>query len=391
MHPVKLKIEGNFWDSQIYSGELILIDINGSLHRINWNEAIDVIANKFPNFETAVRVSFSDGELFYNPKVIKIFNDNAIRPVIVQQLESLSKTNITERFSSKDNFWHEESYPFSFLPSDTEIYYNRFFAAGEEGLYSTPKSGIGSRHSNSELTRHIDSNVLQVKASENASSVAIAAGNDGLFEFQFDRYIKGNLKHEKNIANIPCNICDWAFQSVIGSTLYNTFFVKFREEKKDDKKIRVFDEIIYDDDIFSSQNNKKSIIWGAREKIYRYSENGFEVLDYNSKNKKKPTFSRKGSMTILNRYNTPSDLDDVISTGVAPFGTIVEFSDKLIVLRSDGNIDSFSGELVHWRIFPRSEHYSNQLHLIYEDRLEVISFIHDYFVEQDEKIFGFTR
>ncbi|WP_380184886.1 hypothetical protein [Kalamiella sp. sgz302252] len=388
MHPVKLKIEGSFWDSQIYSGELILIDINGSLHRINWNEAIDVIANKFPNFETAVRVSFSDGELFYNPKVIKIFNDHAIKPVIISQLDSLSKSNITEKFSNKNSFWHEEVYPFSFLPSDTEIYYNRFFAAGEEGLYSTPKSGIGSKYSSNDMTRHIDSNVLQVKASENASSVAIAAGNDGLFEFQFDRYVKGNLKREKSIASIPCNICDWAFQSVIGSTLYNTFFVKFREEKKDDKKIRIFDEIIHDNDIFLSQKNKKSIIWGAREKIYRYSEAGFEVLDYNNKNKKKPTFSFKGSVTS---YNVQPDLDDVISTGVAPFGTIVEFSDKLIVLRSDGEIETFPGELVHWRTFPRSEHYSNQLHLIYEDRLEVVSFIHDYFVEQDEKIFGFTR
>lgn len=391
MHPVKLKIEGTFWDSQIYSGELILIDINGSLHRINWNEAIDVIAHKFPNFETAVRVSFSDGELFYNPKVTKIFNDPTIKPVILSQLDSLSNANITERFSKKDSFWHEETYPFSFLPSDTEIYYNRFYAAGEEGLYSTPKSGIGSKYNNAELTKHIDTNVMQVKASENASAVAIAAGGDGLFEFKFDRFIKGNLKKHKNIAHIPCNICDWAFQSVIGSSLYDTFFVKFREEKKDDKKIRVFDEIIHERNIFSSSGSNKSIVWGAREKLYRYSDDGFEVIDYNSRNSRKPTFSHKGYLDISKQSTVSADLDDVISTGVAPFGTIIEFSEKLIVLRSDGEINQFNGELIHWRIFPRSEHYSNQLHLIYEDRLEVVSFIHDYFVDQDLKIFGFSR
>ena len=391
MRPVKIKIEGEFWDSQIYSGELILIDLNGSFHRINWNEAVDIIASKFPSFETAVRVSFSDGELFYNSKVTKIFNDPTIKPIIISQLQSLSNADITEKFSSKDHFWKEEGFPFSFLPSDTEIYYNRFYAAGEEGLFSTSKSSIGAKYHSNEIIRHHDANVIQVKASENASSVAVAAGNDGLFEFQFDRYIKGNLKASKNIAEIPCNICDWAFQSVIGSTLSSSFFAEFREEKINDKKIRVFDKIISSDDIFGFEN-EKNLVWGSREKMYRVSDKGLEIVNYNSKkNKNTNTFTKKGYSTFFNSDINRNELNDIISTGVAPFGTIIELSDKLLVLRSDDVLDVFKGELVHWRIFPRSEHYSNQLHLIYEDRVEIISFVHDYFVDQENKIFGFSR
>jgi len=49
------------------------------------------------------------------------------------------------------------------------------------------------------------------------------------------------------------------------------------------------------------------------------------------------------------------------------------------------------GESVHWRVFPRSENYSNQLHIIYEDHIQIVSFVHDYFVDQSQKLLGFAR
>ena len=36
MQPVKLTIEGVYWDSQIYSGEMLLFDADGAVHRIDW-------------------------------------------------------------------------------------------------------------------------------------------------------------------------------------------------------------------------------------------------------------------------------------------------------------------------------------------------------------------
>lgn len=34
--------------------------------------------------------------------------------------------------------------------------------------------------------------------------------------------------------------------------------------------------------------------------------------------------------------------------------------------------------------------FKNQLHVIYEDRLEILSFNHDYFVDQEAKLSGIT-
>ena len=78
MRPVKLTIEGSYWDSQIYSGELLLFDAEGAIHRVEWREVIDGIAEENVSVQTAIRVAFSDSDLFYNQKVRKILCDPQI-------------------------------------------------------------------------------------------------------------------------------------------------------------------------------------------------------------------------------------------------------------------------------------------------------------------------
>jgi hypothetical protein len=138
-------------------------------------------------------------------------------------------------------------------------------------------------------------------------------------------------------------------------------------------------------------------MWGSREKIYCAQGDEVFVADFSpaeeKKNKKDGTPARNAKESFEKRgsYRLDAKDSEVVATGTAPFGTIVELSDRLVVYRSDGGKNEFDGELVHWRVFPRSDHYSNQLHLIYEDRLEVVSFVHDYFVDQEQKLSGFSR
>jgi len=40
MQPLKIILPGRFWDSQIYSGRLMLFDLEGSLRVINWDKLI---------------------------------------------------------------------------------------------------------------------------------------------------------------------------------------------------------------------------------------------------------------------------------------------------------------------------------------------------------------
>jgi hypothetical protein len=142
------------------------------------------------------------------------------------------------------------------------------------------------------------------------------------------------------------------------------------------------------------QSDGWSYTWGSREKVYRMSGGKVEVRDFSpAKLKRTKTKLDISNTSFSSRNSFVNELLNTlpIATGTAPFGSIVEFDDRLIVLRSDGEIEVFPGEPVHWRVFPRSEDYSNQLHIIYDDHVAIVSFVHDYFVDQKEKLHGFMR
>jgi shikimate kinase len=79
---------------------------------------------------------------------------------------------------------------------------------------------------------------------------------------------------------------------------------------------------------------------------------------------------------------------NIVSAGVAYFGTVIEYDTALMVLCSDDELVTLSGSVARWRVYPRSFRYENHLHAVYENRLVIYSFVNDYFVDQRMKTRG---
>jgi hypothetical protein len=396
MQSVSIEIHGAFWDSQIYSGELILFDWHGALHRLDWREIINNIAEQHSGVQTALRVAFSDSDLFYNPKVRKILYDPAIAGPIKDQLRQLAELSIYP--NTEGPFRSVQESPFDFLSADTEIYYGQIFACGDEGLYSAPRQSIGpDMFQKRRAVKCHDAPFQQIKASDRHTAIAGAAGDDGLFEFPFSKDIDGFLNKGQQLVPRSCNACEWSFQNVIGWTGGNAFLASFREEKetRTNKYLRYFNRIIESREMFGDTlDGASSFTWGSREKMYRLSNRGIEVMNYIPATKRSSKIGQEGQYKFLGTSDSSDEIPLVglpVATSTAPFGTIIEYEDHITVIRSDGKLEQFNGEAVHWRIFPRSDLYSNQLHIIYDDRLLIVSFVHDYFVNQSDKLFGFSR
>lgn len=400
MQPVSLTIRGDFWDSQIYSGDLILFRADGALSRLNWDASIDHLANSYESIGTALRVAFSDSDLFYNLKVRKVLKDPQIDLIIRAQLEELAALPIEALSRNLRGHLSISDTPFPFLSTDTEVYYNQILAGGDEGLFSIHRSGAGVKSMLHRVHKHHDGRILQVKASNQNTAVAAAAGGDGLFEFAANWKSEELLDNKKRLTPTPCSGCDWAFKSVFGWNSQSSFLASFREETdpQANKKVRRFDKVLHQEQIFEGQGfslGDDARVWGSQEKVFCISGRELKVLTYQppiSDGRKKSSggdqnhsFSKMGFKTLN------FDASQVVSTGTAPFGTVIELFDRLVVLRSDGEVNEFVGESVHWRVFPRSENYSNQLHIIYEDHIQIVSFVHDYFVDQSQKLLGFAR
>jgi len=76
----------------------------------------------------------------------------------------------------------------------------------------------------------------------------------------------------------------------------------------------------------------------------------------------------------------------IIDAGSSLFGFVLEFDDGIIVLGSDGKTYARNEEPVRWRVFPDSLHYQNHLHVVMDDYIDIMSFNHDYLVEQSSKV-----
>jgi hypothetical protein len=407
LEPISLIIPGGYWDTQIYSGELTLFRDDGALTRLQWRTVIDEIADANPQMQTGLRVAFRDGDMFYNESVRKILLDPQIAEPIKLQLYAAAGQQFSLDHQRLEKKSVVKTSPIHFVPSDTETYYHTLFVAGEEGLFSVHRSmdGYTSR-------RHHEAPTFQVKASFDTTTLASAAGDDGLFEFpilgtEAQRVPGAGTQVSKRF----CTACDWAFQSIVGWSTEAAFLANFTEER-DSRTARRFraKSGIYDlGEVFSAvdalEEGSTAFVWGSREKIYRLSSEFVDVLDYDHKSARKPVRDSKdaiakptpddGKQYFDSRGRVgagdDADPDDVVAVGTAPFGTIVEFDDRLLVMGSDGRRHTYQGEIVHWRVFPRSDHYSNQLHIVYEDRVEIVSFVHDYFVNQSKKLIGFSR
>lgn len=404
MKSVRITIGGDFWDTQIYARELTLFGVDGTLHRINWALLIDALAKQHSNEQTAIRVAFADGDLFYTEKVQRVLRDPSIETIVKKQLNALAALSISGSRAHWDAYWKVGATPFNFLPTDTDIYYHRLFASGDVGVYST------ARHASSNLRRpqsikHHDGRVLQIKASYQNTAVAAAGGGDGLFELAYNSKSKNFIDRTEHISKNACNACEWAFESIIAWSDESAYFAQFREEidTQTKRKFRTFDAVLSQEQIFGKQRlnaRSNTRIWGSHEKLFCISSEGLEVLDYipptsNTSNQRdlvnrKGEFSNKGQLDPA-RLGPKFDAATIIATGTAPFGTVIEYPEKLVVLRSDSEIETFEGEPVHWRVFPRSEYYSNQLHIVYEDSVVIVSFVHDYFLDQKAKLLGFAK
>jgi len=235
----------------------------------------------------------------------------------------------------------------------------------------------------------------------------MAAGSEGLWQYDMDRrygYQGFQSKPEERLSQLSvlnCSACEWSFYSVFSSSYENGgYLAAFSFEVPDEgeettsnvdeyvglvgkrssyERVRVFEEVIGVDRIFDSTGYS----WGCRDKICQAVDGTVRVVKYQPWAEDVHERLRQ-----LGEMSLSSKLGSVVSAGLATFGTIVECEEGLIVLRSDGEQMSIPGEPVNWRMFPRSKHYANHLHVIYDDRLEVFSFNHDYFIDQKKKLSG---
>lgn len=407
MQTIKLIIPGKFWDSHVYSGRLYLFRRDGAILTLDWDRFIDEwpVAEKL---RLAMRCAFSRSDYLYQHYWEEIFSDPEIRQIIESKFERLSHCCLqceTEqlhrcKISTQDT-------PFPFPHTDARIYAARFYVSGQSGVVNAGcrkglKYGVSTRPE-----KTWDAAVLSLAT--RSFTLAMAAGGDGLFETRIgetswlypDEHGTSS-RSVRSVAEKNCVQCEWAYHSIYGSShvddgflaAYTSKALEEEPESSDDDHLsetvagyadigptrrRSFQKLVSAGEIFQSSGYS----WANKDKIYQASSGRISVAKYQPWEE-----NEEDRLRLIDKINLAAWKGDIVAAGVAVFGTVIECDNALVVLLSDGNSVTIPGEPVRWRVFPMSRHYENQLHVIYDDRFEIWSFNHDYFVDQKSKKLG---
>ena len=394
MPTVRLTIPGQYWDTQLYQGRLYLFDRDGGILTLNWDKLIDLMPTD-DNHRLSLICAFKRSDYLYKVAATGILRDEEIRALLNERFSFLAKhplevdKNQIQRASSG-----QQDNKFPFPHTDSTIYYNRLYVTSQSGIFEATCDGSTDPPVSTNIEELWGGPGLALGAAY--GSLAIAAGEEGLWEYALRGEFGWLNMYKENprcITQQHCSESQWAFHSIYGSSFNGSGVLASYEKDESNSeghKYRKFDKLVSDQEIFSDFEEQDSEMkgpavyysWAAQDKICQATNGIIRVAKYQPYSKKEIPIKRFGSLELGDYYG------EVVSAKVALFGTIIECDSGLIVLTSDEGRYFIPGEAVSWRVFPRSRHYENHLHIIYDDRLEVHSFNHDYLVNQHKKKSG---
>jgi hypothetical protein len=399
MQPIKITIQGDFVDCQIYRGRLYLWTFDGRIKVYKWVDLVNSLAKDEADAIT-LKFCFLDGNFLYKTELIELFKDKEFNSLLINKFLSVSTQNFEISANQADDFlFGEQDSPKNSLPTDTEIYNNKLYFITEKGLFVTSAHRNNNKYPVSTKPEHLwDCNLLSIKANK-YPQLALSGGNEGLFELNISN--DDDIWDKKN----PIQICkghssfaNYAYWSIYNSSnvdkSYMALFSLSQTESENEiadvfpsnkPYIREYQEIVNDDKIFGTENIGKYLSWGVQDKIYRATDFGFEIVKFNNKPKE---YDGESYFEPIQTINLHPWKGKVIDGGTAYFGTVVECENALVVMLSNGESTTIEGPVTRWRVYPRSFNYENQLHVIKDDKIEIYSFNQDYFLNQKDKLVG---
>ena len=382
MQPLKLTIPGQFWDSYIYSGRLYLFGMEGSIVTIDWDNLIESWKIQ-ENLRLALECAFQRSDYLYGHSLERMFSDSEIRNLVRRKFVQIAETSLSlSRKQFKEFSIGEQDNPCPFPHSDCEIYYQEIYISAPSGVVNASANKRTKFPISTRVKKKWDAPVYGLSTSWD--SLALAAGEEGLFELELNNYRKvfdPVCSEPTIIAKEHCLQCNWVFHSVFGSTESGGFLVAFNKENLNNggTQNRTFDRVIKMEELWDDGG----YAWGVQDKLCLATGKEFHILKYQPWLEDSENVFHDIGMVERN-----DESGDVLSASTAQFGIIVESERALSVYPSEGTPVVIEGEPVNWRVFPRSKHYENQLHVVWDDHLDILSFNQDYLVDQELKVLG---
>ena len=328
MQPVRISIEGDFWDSQLYRDKLYLWTMDNDLWLVDWSSVIEGFRKRLPKkADLPLFWLFESSDYLYSRGDRRALSDPVIRKQVELRFRWLSKQDLTITEPELAEHGRRVASPFPVLADDADVYFNRFCAATEQGLFSTR---LEDDRSLQDARKFWDGGATSLKIGT-GGRIALAASEDGLFEVdaptdkQDVQWVEPHQVAEQHVSFVNWNHACVFATSLLGPSYMAAYH--WVEEEEDAPKVREFLRLIGSDEIFE---NDGGLTWGMGDKLYLLTENRLEIVRFVQKNLVEEAAEAFRSISYHKLKLRPHGLP--IGAGVTVFGTIIEYDDGLVLL-----------------------------------------------------------
>lgn len=394
----KITIMGNYWDSYIYRDCLFLFDMSKNINIYDWS--IIVLNEHSSETYLGLKCAFLNSDYLYKVRDFNLFIDNDFRKLVISKING-----ITDKLYFKYQLPIKCSIQLDQLPIDIGVYNNLLFYIDSRGFFNREL-----KFRNKNVISKNETKLSSLKSQSMdigiGGRILLSASDKGLFEYNYrETELSGyellsDYKNRNSLDNIGegrmyliskehSTSCSWAFSTIVNNSYFNDPFIyPFKYEKTIDDKYELKTiKKINSKELFDDIDLSKCVVVANNEKIYCIYADKIEGYHYTQKYVGETDAAFRKIITVNINIG-----ESIVSSEVTEFGLVIESITALYVLRSNGQIEKINsepGEIVKWRVFSRSNCYANQLHVIYKDRIEILSFNDDYFRnEYDEKTIG---
>lgn len=375
MRDLSISIEGSWWDTLLYKGKLHGFTPEGDWAIYDWDA---ITSDLEASVEAAARPA-----LHFSFRASNAIKSGALsREAVAESFERVPNQEYSISAKQLGSYLITKSDASAAFPSTSmNMHYDRMIVSSQNGVHvEYVTSEAPGNHSLKKL-----SSVATRQIAPAYGKVACASGDAGLR--QLDLHLEEGFKPKESdgeeLNEESCDACDWMYQN-ISALSYNgsSFLARFKRTGKsfhpsveaataDEADGNEVEELEFEGNsdlsagiVDEETDTARTISWGSHDKIYRVSGNKLKAF----------RFLASGQRPMLGDVLLPGDAREIVSVRSALFGVVIEFDEAVVVIKGDGTRIDLDGEPVNISSFARSRRYENQLHLITEERIHVMSF-----------------
>lgn len=390
MQVVTIRLVGEYWDSYLYNDQLFLLSRDGVLEIYRWDELVNELAEE-TEFDTELRHLITRGRAWYGLAVQNLIHGTGVRAELVRAVNSLALEPFVLSRRVLRRHLKMETEVEGFPSTDIEVFGNQMFVGSTDGVFATPLARVDEI----DLSRSailLDTPAVKLSASYNR--LAIAHGADGLSDLaigKFELLYEHDPREHKLISTQRCDSCSWASFDIVASAAGSGGYVNaFSKPIRDEPTPQIREKLgtVGSSDLFGIDDG---FLVGAGNLLVLAREGELWTESWNPYRRREDfgiDVAKITSPALMARQTTTTE---PIDAAVTVFGTVLELDERLVVYRSDGKQQTLDGEPISWRVFPRSQRYLNHLHVVREDRLDILAFTHDYFQPSQHRSLAMSR